>query len=96
MKNKDFKELLKSIDQARGIVDGKKKPGRVFKFTPVRVRQIRLQLKQSQPDFARLMGISVATLRNWEQGRRVPQGPARVLLRVAETNPQAILDCLLS
>lgn len=96
MKDKDFKELLKSIDQARGIIDGKSKPGRVFKFTPVRVRKIRLQLKQSQADFAHMMGISVATLRNWEQGRRVPVGPARMLLKVAETHPKAILDSLLS
>ena len=38
------------------------------------------------------MGISVATLRNWEQGWRKPEGPARVLLRVASKHPEAILD----
>ena len=45
-----------------------------------------------QDKFASLMGISVATLRNWEQGRRKPEGPARVLLRVASKHPEAILD----
>ena len=38
------------------------------------------------------MGISVGTLRNWEQGRRKPEGPARVLLRVAAKHPEAVLD----
>jgi putative transcriptional regulator len=38
------------------------------------------------------MGISVATLRNWEQGRRKPEGPAKVLLMVAEKHPEALLD----
>ena len=38
------------------------------------------------------VGISVGTLRNWEQGRRKPEGPARVLLRVASRHPEALLD----
>ena len=39
-----------------------------------------------------MLGISVRTLRNWEQGRRVPEGPARVLLQVAAKHPAAVLD----
>ena len=42
--------------------------------------------------FAAMLGISVKTLRNWEKGRRIPQGPARVLLQVAAKHPEAILD----
>ena len=56
------------------------------------VRKIREQYGLSQDKFASLMGISVATLRNWEQGRRNPEGPSRVLLRVAALHPEAILD----
>ena len=41
-----------------------------------------------------MLGISVRTLRNWEQGRRVPEGPAMMLLRVAEKHPQALLDVI--
>ena len=48
--------------------------------------------KVSQEQFAALLGISVRTLRNWEQGRRVPEGPARVLLQVAAKHPEAVLD----
>ena len=41
-----------------------------------------------------LLGISVHTLRNWEQGRRVPEGPARVSLQVAANHPEAVLDVM--
>jgi putative transcriptional regulator len=46
----------------------------------------------TQVQFAALLGISVRTLRNWEKGRRVPEGPARVLLQVAAQHPEAVLD----
>jgi len=41
-----------------------------------------------------MIGVSVATLRNWEQGRRVPEGPARALLKVASKNPEAVEEAL--
>jgi putative transcriptional regulator len=47
------------------------------------IKQIREQMKLSQTQFAALLGISAGTLRGWEQGRRKPEGPARVLLLVA-------------
>jgi putative transcriptional regulator len=56
------------------------------------VAALRARFKLSQVKFAALLGISAATLRNWEQGRRVPEGPARVLLQVAERHPEAILS----
>ena len=68
------------------------KPLRTYKFPESEVRKIREQYGLSQDKFATLMGISVATLRNWEQGRRKPEGPARVLLRVAATHPDALLN----
>lgn len=52
----------------------------------------RARLKLSQNQFAELLGISVKTLHNWEQGRRKPTGAARVLLRVASRHPEAILE----
>ncbi|HEY6221590.1 MAG TPA: helix-turn-helix domain-containing protein [Candidatus Eisenbacteria bacterium] len=53
---------------------------------------VRARYGLSQPKFAALMGISAATLRNWEQGRREPEGSARVLLRVVTHHPEAVLD----
>ena len=57
---------------------------------------IRNEYGLSQDQFASLLGISVRTLQNWEQGRRTPQGPAKVLLRVAARHPRAILETVSS
>jgi putative transcriptional regulator len=56
------------------------------------VTRVRNRLGLSQNKFARLLGISENTLQNWEQGRRKPAGPAKVLLKVAARHPQAILE----
>ena len=60
----------------------------------VDVRAIRQGLGMSQTEFARRFGFSIDSLQNWEQGRRFPEGYARVLLRVIERNPQAVEDAL--
>lgn len=54
------------------------------------VPTIRKELGLSQPEFAGFMGVSIGTLRNWEQERREPQGPARALLLVASKQPAAV------
>ncbi len=56
----------------------------------VDVQAIRAELGLSQSQFAAAFGISVATLRNWEQGRRLPRGPARLLLAIVEREPEAV------
>jgi putative transcriptional regulator len=94
MKKELFEELLESVKQGGAIMKGTMKPLRTFEFPESEVREIREQYGLSQDKFATLMGISVATLRNWEQGRRKPEGPARVLLRVAATHPDALLDII--
>ena len=94
MKDELFEELLESVKQGGAIMRGEMKPGRVFKFDQPDVQLIRKNYGLSQEKFAKLLGISVSTLRNWEQGRRKPEGPARILLRVAATHPQAILDAV--
>jgi MoxR-like ATPase len=58
--------------------------------SPDEVRAIRQRLGKTQAEFAVMIGVSLATLRNWEQGRRVPDGPARALLRVAAANPRGV------
>lgn len=92
MKKELFEELLESVKQGAAIVKGKIKPSRSVSFPDSEVKKIREQYGLSQSKFASLMGISVATLQNWEQGRRKPEGPSRVLLRVAAEHPEAILD----
>ncbi len=94
MKDHDFKELLTSIDQARKIHKGKLKPTRIFKFNPVMIKKIREELHVTQSEFAYMIGVSVDTLQNWEQGRRKPDGPALALLKVAAANPKVVMDAL--
>ncbi|MCP4221086.1 MAG: helix-turn-helix domain-containing protein [bacterium] len=59
---------------------------------PSSAEKIREQLELSQASFANLMGVSVRTVQDWEQGRRVPRGPAKSLLRIAEQNPEVFLS----
>jgi len=94
MKEAAFKELVASVRQAGRIRRGTRKASRVFSFRPADVRAVRAKLGKSQTEFALLIGVSVGTLRNWEQGRRVPEGPALALLRVAERNPRAVIAAL--
>jgi putative transcriptional regulator len=92
MKKGLFEELLASVRQGGAIMRGERKPSRVFSVDEPDARCIREKYALSQEKFASLMGISVATLRNWEQGRRSPEGPAKVLLKVAAKYPEAVLD----
>ncbi|HBA86315.1 MAG TPA: transcriptional regulator [Verrucomicrobia bacterium] len=94
MKESAFNELVESIKQAGEIRRGQKKPSRVFRLNPPNVKTIRKKLHVTQSEFARLIGVSVDTLQNWEQGRREPEGPARALLTVAAKNPKAVLEAL--
>jgi putative transcriptional regulator len=94
MKDETFRELLTSVRQAGAIRRGRLKPSRVSTFKPANIKAVRAELDQSQEEFALMIGVSVATLRNWEQGRRVPDGPALALLRVAARNPKAVADAL--
>lgn len=94
MEDELFNELLESVKQVGAILRGEMKPSRVFEFDQPDVTLIRKKYGLSQEKFAALLGISASTLRNWEQGRRKPEGAARVLLRVAATHPEAILEAV--
>ena len=61
---------------------------------PIDVKAIRQVTGLSQPKFAELLGIELSTLRNWEQGRRLPTGPARALLRAIRNNPVEVIKAL--
>ena len=93
-----FDQLVESVKQMKAIEAGRLKPSRVTRMqdlvhggTPD-VAALRARFKLSQAKFAALLGISVSTLQNWEQNRRRPEGPAKVLLRVAAAHPEALLS----
>ncbi len=92
MKDELFYELQKSIKEGGKILKSKKKPDREFNFDNPDPKSIREQLGLSQNKFAKLLGISLSTLQNWEQGRRKPDGPAKVLLNIAANYPEAIFN----
>lgn len=98
MRKELFDELMASVKQMKDIQTGHRKASRVTRAEDlvargaVDVAALRRQFGLSQGKFAVLLGISVATLQNWEQGRRLPEGPARVLLRVAAAHPEALLS----
>jgi putative transcriptional regulator len=89
-----FNELLASVEQADNIIQGKAKPARVTKFEEPEVRAIRAKTGLSQSRFANVVGVSKRTLENWEQGRRHPTGPARVLLKIVDADPEYVLKAL--
>src|SRR5207248_10124890 len=94
MRDEDFDALVASVRQAGEVRRGEMKPSRVTEFAPMDVRAIRQRLGKSQSQFAHMIGVSVSTLQNWEQGRRRPEGPARALLKVAAENPEAVAAAL--
>jgi len=87
-----FDELLESVREGGAILRGEQTASREFLLEDPDVRSLRESYGLSQPKFAALLGISVGTLRNWEQGRRRPEGSARVLLRIVAKHPDAVLD----
>ena len=92
MKDELFQELVASVREGGAILRGEVAPSRRFVVDKTDVKRIRMNYRLSQGQFAALMGISVATLQNWEQGRRVPKGAARVLLQVAAKHPETVWD----
>jgi putative transcriptional regulator len=94
MKKVSFDKLAESVRQAGRIRRGEMKASRVFHFSPADIKEIRLRLKKSQAEFALMIGVSLATLQNWEQGRRFPEGPARALLKIAAEKPEAVIEAL--
>lgn len=95
MKETEFQNVLQGIREAGSYLRGnKKKASRVDRIDPESVAAIRTKLRLSQKAFSSAFGISPATLRNWEQGRRQPTGAARMLLKVAAKHPKAVLEAV--
>jgi putative transcriptional regulator len=94
MKDEAFKELCEAVREGGRILRGEQKPSRRFSVDDSFVRRARQSLRLSQAEFAAMLNVPTATLRNWEQGRCVPDGPARALLVVAARRPDAVYEAL--
>jgi putative transcriptional regulator len=94
------RSLLTSLNQALAYARGEHVPGlrvtyvQVDHTAPIDVPAIRRSLGLSQSRFAARFGFTAATIRNWEQGRTRPDGPARILLAVIAHHPEAVEDAL--
>ena len=96
MNKKDFAELVNSVKEAKRIMRGQTRPSRSFTYAAIDVKRIRQkQFGKSQTEFAAMLGLSVNTIQDWEQGRRRPAGPARALLTVASRHPKIVAEVLL-
>ncbi len=87
-------EILEGIREIKSHKAGKKILRTHALKEPARPQAIRAQLKLSQAAFAGLMGVSLRTVQDWEQGRRKPSGPAEALLRIAEQRPDVFIELL--
>jgi putative transcriptional regulator len=87
-----FEDLLTSVDEMKSHMQGDDTEMRVSFVDEPDPRAIRDQMGLSQKDFAYVLGVSVKTLQNWEQGRRDPNGAAMKLLRIAEQRPKILLE----
>ncbi len=92
--SKAFEEIYEGLNEA--INHAKGEPTKIIehKPLPVNVKEIRGKTGMSQQKFCATFGISLGTLRHWEQGLRTPRGTALVLLRVVDKNPKAVIDAI--
>jgi putative transcriptional regulator len=91
------RSILRGLEDALAFSKGDKSRARVtFVFVPraVNVKGIRGKMRLSQAEFAKRFGFTVSSIRDWEQGRRKPRGPARILLTIIDKEPKAVLRAL--
>ncbi|KHA73772.1 NadS family protein [Pseudomonas fluorescens] len=92
--SKFFDELMESVQEMDEILRGERKPSREFYVDALQVKEIRKATGMTQAKFAALIDVQLGTLRNWEQGRRVPTGPAKALLKAIHNDPVHVLNAL--
>jgi putative transcriptional regulator len=91
----DFDQLIASLGAVLALTDDGQSLGPGLSLPDaIDVTAIRNKTELSQAAFARRIGVSVGTLRTWEQGRRLPQGPARILLALLDRNPRIVEETL--
>ena len=95
MDKQHFDQLVKGVRQMKRHLAGKPVPGaRVTEIAEPDVSAIRESAQLSQSQFARLIGVNLRTLQNWEQRRTRPTGPAQALLKIVASNPKSAIRAL--
>jgi putative transcriptional regulator len=95
MDKKEFDLLVKGVKEMRRHMAGKRVPGvRVTRVVVADVQAIRKSANISQAKFAKLIGVNLRTLQNWEQRRTRPTGPALALLKIVAHNPKFAIEAL--
>jgi putative transcriptional regulator len=96
MSKKAFDSIMAGLQDALAYTKGDKARGRAITLDArdLDVGKVRGKVGLSQDEFARAFGVSIGTLRNWEQKRVRPDGPARVLLTVIDRDPVSVLKAL--
>jgi len=91
-----FEKIMAGLEDALAYADGDSSRGtaHLVKVADVDITHLREKLGLSQDRFAALFGLSSRTVRNWEQGVRHPEGPARILLQVIDREPEAVMRAL--
>lgn len=92
--NSAFTEIAAGLQDAIAHAKGEANATSEHQPETINVKAIREKTGMSQQHFCATFGISLGTLRHWEQGLRAPRGPARVLLKVVEKNPQAVIEAI--
>ena len=92
--SKAFEEISAGLDDAIKHAKGQKSKVVVHKAETINVQAIRKKTGMSQQRFCATFGISLGTLRHWEQGLRTPRGTARILLKVVDSNPNAVIKAI--
>ncbi len=85
-------EILDGIKEIKKFKDGSGKLKTHVLSEPSPPKLVRERLKLSRSAFAGFMGVSTRTVREWEQGRKQPKGPAKALLRIAERHPEVFIE----
>ena len=95
MDKKHFDNLVKSVKEMKRHMAGKRVRGaRTTRVVVADVQAIRKSVNVSQAQFAKLIGVNLRTLQNWEQGRTRPTGPALALLKIVASNPRSAIEAL--
>ena len=90
------RSMIRGLEQALAFANGTGDPRKYVVHIPpeIDVKAIRRRLGMTQQEFATKFGFSVNTVRHWEQGRRVPEGPTRAYLLVIDRQPKAVQKAL--
>ncbi|MCL4549964.1 MAG: helix-turn-helix domain-containing protein [Bacteroidetes bacterium] len=87
-----YKKIMAGLEETLAFAKGE--PAKVRVIVPAQVKAIRENLNMTQEEFAEAFRVSVNTLRHWERGNRVPQGPAAALLKVIQHKPKIVMQAL--